>query len=278
MVRSLRHVCPLDLSPVHLILNPLSLLCNSASAGPLNITKQLLHDAIGFDFMIHPNRFRLGVRALNRAGMRSCVDCPMPPCSCANLSFYSPWAIETGLEVAIDSAGPVCTRASAWLCDPSKPTSDPPKRCHDIALNRQVGIVGTPGGGFQARKDALRVQWEGFADDASGIDYCQLQVLRVDHPGKAQLRQRCVCSKVMPSPSCDCAVSPALSTRTAACLVVDAALQAKVRSKPAHWRTSSWLDEAEPRTEASDFSWASGLLAVTADEVGSVSMCALALT
>ena len=51
------------------------------------------------------------------------------------------------------------THASAWLCDPTLPSSFPPARCNDVALDRQAGVVGAAGGGFTSRADELRVQW-----------------------------------------------------------------------------------------------------------------------
>ena len=66
------------------------------SSGVLNLTKADLYAVIGNDFLTHPNRLRIGVRAMNRAGMRSCSECPSLPCTCAHNAmgdeaFYAPW-------------------------------------------------------------------------------------------------------------------------------------------------------------------------------------------
>lgn len=220
-------------------------------AGRLNITKHWLRQVVGSDFMIHPNRLKLGVRALNRAGLRSCAEPSCTTrhgCSCATSSFYAPWASDVGMEVYIDAAGPTCAQASAWLCDPSSPPGGtdspahgrPNGRCHDIALDRQGGAIGTAGGGFLSHTDQLRVQWDGFADSDSGIASCRLDVLHIDVPGRTQLGQRCICSMVMPAPTCDCASSPR-AAGTAVCRVVTSELQVIARSQPESWRTSTWV-------------------------------------
>ena len=65
-----------------------------------------LAEAVGYPVPRHPERYRLGLRVVNRAGLRSCLLCVAQPCSCAHTdaAMHAPWAIESGLEVVIDTA------------------------------------------------------------------------------------------------------------------------------------------------------------------------------
>ena len=241
----------------------------------LNFTKQQLYELIGGDFLTHPNRLKVAVRAINRAGLRSCASCVVQPCSCADSSFYAPWAAETGLEVRIDIAGPTCAYASAWICDPGRPTADPPERCHDVTLDRHgADSAGAAGGGFLSRTDELRVQFSGFDDPDSEVAECRLDVLNVPTPGKTPLGLQCICSEAMPPPYCDCGRSPVSEEMKGRCLTVDANLQQVAMAKPPSWRMSTWLAEQVPRPDNDDFYWADSILDASDDELGSLSVCA----
>ena len=260
--------------------------------GRLLLTKEALAAAVGADFLVHPNRLRLGLRAVNRAGLRSCASCASQPCSCERLvgpnaarttaesiaavaheAVHSPWAIATGMEAVVDATGPVCAYASAWLCDPhTSSSSSLPARCHDIALDQAIGDAAGAGGGFQAAQDRLHVQWEGFTDEPAGINRCRLDVVRVEPPGKTRLGQRCICSAAMPNPSCDCAPSESTGA-LARCELVTERLQAIAQSHPWAWRASFWTGAAATITEEQEFAWSFGLLELEADELDQISVC-----
>ena len=166
--------------------------------------------------------------------------------------------------------------ASAWLADPSGPSTWPLlDRAHDLALDRAGSAVGTASGGFQSQTDVLRIQWDGFVDVESGIGSCQLDVLQLRSPGKTPLGQRCICSEVMRAPQCDCAASPATGA-SARCETITPRLQQIARRRPGEWRMSSWLDEPTSRGDDDDFEWTSGWL-LSLDENdrdwGNLSVC-----
>ena len=237
-----------------------------AEPAALFFSRERIAAAIGGGLDLQTNRFRVGVRAVNRAGLRSCnpLLCTVPPCSCA-IDLQQPataltaWAAEAGVEVAVDDAGPVCGDATAWMCDPwGPPTYDGhgrPTRCHDIALAR-VSSVGSAEAGFQGATDTLRVQWEGFADTFSGIAQCQIDVEQVGSPGRVELGQRCSCSASLPAASCDCAPSPT-SGMPARCEVVTAPLQELARAQPSAWQMAAWDDL---RSSEHPLDWAEELL------------------
>ena len=189
-------------------------------AGELVLSAGYLRGLLGgYQPLAHSNRLRLGIRVVNRAGLRSCAPfaCTNPPCSCAaELSFAAaPWAAELGMEVHVDIVPPVCVHAAAWLCDPVQPavsdavmgaglgvwsrssnasalamTPEPGttlERCHDLALDSPMGVVGRAGGGFTSSADTLRVQWEGFVDTDSGLGRCELDVVKVSYPSSPEL-------------------------------------------------------------------------------------------
>ena len=256
-------------------------------AGFLEVTKQQLLAIIGADLLVHPNRIRMAVRAVNRAGLRSCPACPVPPCSCVfsagprdspssiaadnHAAFYSAWALDSPVEFQLDIAGPQCAYAHAWLCDPGD-RHLPYKACHDISLDQANGPAGGVGGGFQSLTNQLRVQWIGFTDYLSGVDKCDIEVIKITNPGGTRLGQRCVCSSVMPSPTCDCQASVATGAR-ARCVPVTAEVQSIAASRPDLWRTSRWNAQAQPADDAADFTWAEGILALTPQELGTTSAC-----
>ena len=258
----------------------------AVEAGYLDVTREQVLAVIGADLLVHPNRFRMGIRAVNRAGLRSCDHCVEPPCSCAtehrrdspasiaaaeHAEFYSDWATESALEFQVDVVGPVCAWAHAWLCDPGQ-RHLPHKAGHDISLDEINGPVGGVGGGFQSLTDRLRVQWTGFSDYLSGIDQCDIEVLKVTNPGKARLGQRCVCSGAMPRSTCDCEASVATGAR-ARCVAITEQVQSIAMSRPDSWRTSKWNAEAPPIDDAEDFAWAAGILDLTPKELGTTSAC-----
>ena len=259
----------------------------AVEAGYLEVSKEQLLAVIGADLLVQPNRFRMGVRAVNRAGLRSCSRCVAPPCSCAtdhrrespasiaaaeHAEFHSAWAVDSALEYQVDVVGPACAWAQAWLCDPRNDLPRYHTPCHDISLDTTDGATGGVGGGFQSRTDRLRVQWTGFVETLSPIDRCHIEVLKVANPGRTRLGQRCVCSSAMPSPACDCEASAATGAR-ARCVPITAHLQSIAMSRLVSWRTSTWNEQPPPVDDAEDFAWADGILDVAPKAFGTMSAC-----
>lgn len=251
------------------------LLSDMAGQGIFEISMAQLTAAIGTALALHPNRFRVGVRAVNRAGLPSCAlaMCSRPPCPCSSVDSAAggsntAWAAETGAEVVVDTVGPACVHAKAWLCAPApadseddnalRSTTGAQNQCHDLALDRPMG-VGRAEGGFQASTHELHVQWEGFSDADSGISECQVAVEKVAYPGRRKLGERCTCSVAMPGPACDCAPSPETGV-SARCEQVSPQLQTIARSRPSEWRSSRWDSRSGGPTEDEEFEWMSLLL------------------
>ena len=131
--------------------------------GRLQINKTVL-EANGADPR-HGEKYRLGLRAVNRAGLRSCGDVA---CSVVE---GDRWAASQGVYFQIDEAGPICAQAKAWLCDPEASRAQSPDElatCHDISLFLRGGALSVADAGFQHSVDKLRVQWSGFNDGGIG--------------------------------------------------------------------------------------------------------------
>ncbi|KAL3925495.1 MAG: hypothetical protein SGPRY_003632 [Prymnesium sp.] len=179
-----------------------------AKMGMLNLTNEALQSISTFASLEHPHRYRLGLRAVNRAGVVSCGPalescrererlhganssgcvCPDPT---GRIDNWAATQYSASTPFMIDLVPPSCAFASAWLCDPgaSTPFASP----------------GTPQDGQQADDKRLHVQWQGFTDLDSGIHQCEVIVLRTRQPGVIGAGSACRCSAVMPSPACDCA-------------------------------------------------------------------------
>lgn len=181
------------------------------------------------------------------------------------------WAAESGIELVVDTVGPACAGATAWLCDPDDPTLAPldspaARRCRDLSRTR-IGGLGVAGSSFQSSTSTLHVQWEGFEDVDSGVAECEIGVERVVYPGRMRLGEPCACSPSFPGPACTCAPSP-LTGAPARCQAVTPALQALVSATPqqlpAAWRASSWDPSLSTGEEDQEFSWADNLLGMSA--------------
>lgn len=238
-------------------------LFGTPEAGALNITQQDLIDASGGNFFAHPNRLRIGVRAINRAGLSSCGDdaCVVQPCTCANSrqnGGADDWSTTSSIEAQIDIDRPLCNDARAWLCDPSASSlGGASTQCSDISLvDASTFALGDAANGFQSNTSALRVQWEGFVDTVSGVARCEVDAIEYAYPGEKMLGEQCSCA-VFDEPACDCAPSAA-TDEPARCVAATDALRAIAQSQPDAWRYSNWLGES---TVADEFLWTSTLLA-----------------
>ena len=192
----------------------------------------------------------------------------------------SSWAAEGGLEIRVDSAGPTCAHASAWLCDPSLPSSEPPSRCHDVSIDG--ARVGAASGGFLARADELRVQFEGFADPDSGVGSCRLEVIKVPHTGQIPLGQSCTCLEARSTLASPCGCAPSPSGRLAVCRAITESVLALAADPPEAWRMSYWSvdtasaaddydHEDDDEADDDDFSWLALILESTGQ--GTFSAC-----
>ena len=189
------------------------------------------------------------------------------------------WAAKSGIELMVDTVGPSCNNANAWLCDPNDPmlsaldSSPTARRCRDLSRARAGGL-GVAGSGFQSSTSTMHVQWEGFEDVNSGVIECEIGVERVSYPGRMRLGELCGCSPSFPSPACTCAPSP-LTGAPARCQAVTSALHTLIsatpRQLPAMWRIASWDPSMSTGEEEDEFSWADTLLGMSTG--GQLSAC-----
>ena len=129
------------------------------------------------DALTTPHKYRLGLRAVSYAGLRSCPGGDMSICSSME---DDAWAIPVGFEVHLDSVGPRCDAMAAWLCAPSWNTGRH-ARCPDLSLSDSTTPSYFAYGGVQGTNSTLVVQWEGMVDGQyeSGLVTCEVSVLRV---------------------------------------------------------------------------------------------------
>ena len=208
--------------------------------GRLDLNASELSAAAGLQVPKHPNTYRLGVRAVNRAGLRSC---PGTALSCDQLppGTDSPWAATDHNYTAtlmIDIAPPICAYAKSWLCPLASqtPAGEPFEKCLDLSLDRAYGPVRVAGGGVQNETGRLLVQWQGFRDSESGVETCDLHVLRASNPGKTPLGHRCVISISQPAPLGDCARPPwPDDDGQTRCVEYTPALKAKLQATGVRW-------------------------------------------
>ena len=85
--------------------------------GVLHLEAHTLTEATGGFEVPTKGRYRLGLRAVNRAGLRSCpigISCnPV-----VEDGIDSDWAARLGVEIVVDQVAPSCVQAKAWLTDP----------------------------------------------------------------------------------------------------------------------------------------------------------------
>lgn len=168
-----------------------------------------LKSRFGISSLAHTSSYRLGVRAVNRAGGVSA-----PRTAAAPAGSAMSWASEHGVQIIVDTVGPSCLDASAWLCAPEgegrgsggggTTSDDALDVCPDLSFaSHHTGVAGS---GFQSSTHSMRVQWAGFEDGfgESGIGSCELKVLELSHPGETPLGERCRFSAVFPPPAGDC--------------------------------------------------------------------------
>ena len=189
------------------------------------------------------------------------------------------WAAKSGIELVVDTVGPSCNNANAWLCDPYDPalsaldSSPAARRCRDLSRARAGGL-GVAGSGFQSSTSTMHVQWEGFEDVDSGVIECEIGVERVSYPGRMRLGEPCGCSPSFPGPACTCAPSP-LTGAPARCQAMTPALHTLIsatpRQLPAMWRISSWDPSMSTGEEEEEYSWADNLLGMST--AGHLSAC-----
>lgn len=109
-----------------------------ANGGVLNLTSQALQSISVFATLRHNEQYRLGLRAMNRAGVVSCGPeverCrklalrhghDTSKCVCPDATGQTDnWAatqLASSVPFMIDLEPPSCNSASAWLCDPRVP-------------------------------------------------------------------------------------------------------------------------------------------------------------
>ena len=147
-------------------------------------SKALLQAKSGYsNILSNANKYRVGLRAVNRAGLRSFpdgFDCSLTGTVNGSEACGGPgWAREAALtvEVILDLYGPECTNATAWICqgDHQKGVGT---RCSDISYNNPQTLQRD---GFQASSSSLTAQFQGFFDGVgeSGISTCRLDVVNV---------------------------------------------------------------------------------------------------
>lgn len=126
----------------------------------------------GFAAPVHPTRYRLGLRAVNRAGLSS------DGTRVLTTAVDTPWAATSGVEITVDRGAPICATATARLCGLDYLTSLPrpedgslPK-CADISFSASpYAPVRVASGGVQSNDSSLELQFEGFQDGESAIDF-----------------------------------------------------------------------------------------------------------
>ena len=94
-------------------------LAATLSRGYLSISRAELTAAVGQVHPMHPNWYKVGVRARNRAGLRSCQG-PHEDCV-GNSTKNGPWAAAEGIIVAIDVAPPWCYRSEEHTSELQSP-------------------------------------------------------------------------------------------------------------------------------------------------------------
>ena len=182
--------------------------------GVLHLTAHTLSEATGGFEVPGKGRYRLGLRAVNRAGLRSCpigISCN----SVVEEGYDSDWAARLGVEITVDMVPPSCVKAQVWLTDPSPSCASvwgagDANRCPDIMLNAPpFGASNVASGGMQGDMSHMGVQWEGFDDYDSGIGYCDISVIEFGNTNPVALGERCSCTGLRPEPVCNCARDPA---------------------------------------------------------------------
>ena len=178
---------------------------------------------IGSVVVVHPQnleRYRLSVRAQNRAGLYSA--------DWDNVSLVAAVPGGTppaGAEIKVDLSKPECINSTVAMCDPraTAGTGTNSAACNDLSLAKATGAVevGTATNGFQAATDAVRVRWEGFTDAVSGVSACVIEVKAVLPVGRVELGQWCTCSASLPPPHCDCGVADDATGLIATCDVLN---------------------------------------------------------
>lgn len=188
----------------------------------LALSNELLESVSAFAKLEHPRQYRLGLRAVNRAGVVSCgaayqacrerarkdstdessCACPDPT---GQVGDWAATQFEVGVAFMVDLVPPSCLSAMSWICDPRTPVG---ADCEDLSFSQPFARPGTAQDGQQADTTRLHVQWRGFSDLDSGVDRCDLIVLETTHPGVIGPGSECHCSELMPSPPCDCAPLP----------------------------------------------------------------------
>jgi hypothetical protein len=163
-----------------------------ADGGLLNLSQADLTSISAFATLTHAHRYRLGVRAVNRAGVVSCGPSleacrerarrrglPIgPECACADpTGEVDNWAasqLDVSVPFSIDVVAPSCLFAVAWLCDPATP---PGEACDDISFANPFGRPGDAQDGQQADPSKVHVRWKGFFDLDSGVTTCEPSAL-----------------------------------------------------------------------------------------------------
>ena len=118
--------------------------------GTIAFTPEFLTRMTGIQLPLHGRRYRLGLRALNKAGRRSCGDA-----ACTTGNPGDNWAVFQGTQFGVDILAPTCTRAVAWLCDP---LSWDPEPVLPLAINDIVGSTTAVYGGCAPACSTLLVQ------------------------------------------------------------------------------------------------------------------------
>ena len=228
-----------------------------ADGGVLSLSDEFLTAISEFAKLEHPRQYRLGLRAVNRAGAVSCGP-SYQACRERMRKSATPWAEETecicpdptgqvdnwaatqfdaGVAFMVDVVPPSCLFATAWVCDPRTPLG---AKCEDLSFSQPFARPGTAQDGQQADTTQLHVQWRGFSDLDSGVNRCDLIVLQTTHPGVIGAGSECHCSDLMPYPACNCDAMP--NGEPARCAV----MSEYMRSFSSYtWRTSTEMYESQ---------------------------------
>ena len=191
------------------------------AAGEFVLSTEEMERATGLE-LAFDERYRLGFRAINRAGLRSC------PASVTACESRGNWSKAEGYnDFFLDREAPeFVAYARVWLCDPwaasAATDSDAPfvtvgpdgfpvnrrpalSKCPDLSFNGGA-VTGQARGGTQADTSRLRLQWSNFTDGTLGssVDRYEVTVLHVHRPGKRLVGEPCLCTALTPIPFCDC--------------------------------------------------------------------------
>lgn len=118
----------------------------------MQISAAVIATATGLpDALASSNKYRLGLRAVNYAGLQSCPGGNLSTCS--SLSEGA-WAVSVGFELHMDTVAPRCDAMTAWLCAPLWAVGRH-SRCTDVSLSSDIVPAKHARGGLQADNSTL---------------------------------------------------------------------------------------------------------------------------